>query len=263
MTRADISNITPQANRFCTDQWDHLGLTDTAPFQPPRLNGPSLFLPANVGGLGGVWGGVSIDPRSGHIFVNTDNVPAYSYIVPAKPADPLSGGGYKVEKPYTKFQDGAGMPCVQPPWAEMIAVDGNNGEVIWRKPLGDAEIYGAAGAHTGAPNLGGSLATGGGLVFIGATGLGYLGAVIDQPLLRAYDAKTGIELWNARLSSPAESNPMSFVGKSGRQYLVVAESGALRSDAEVALIAFALPRPSDVPVDLKPAPMPALRDVSH
>ena len=174
MTRADISTITPQANRFCTDQWDHLGLTDTAPFQPPRLNGPSLFLPANVGGLGGVWGGVSIDPRSGHIFVNTDNVPAYSYIVPAKPADPLSGGGYKVEKPYTKFQDGAGMPCVQPPWAEMIAVDGNNGEVIWRKPLGDAEIYGAAGAHTGAPNLGGSLATGGGLVFIGATGLGTL-----------------------------------------------------------------------------------------
>jgi quinoprotein glucose dehydrogenase len=112
-------------------------------------------------------------------------------------------------------------------------------------------------------NMGGSLATGGGLVFIGATGAGYYGRVIDQPVFRAYDARTGEEVWSTRLSSPAGSNPMSFVGKSGRQYVVVAASGAPRSDAEVALIAFALPRTGDVPVDLKPAPMPALRDGTH
>ncbi len=259
MTRGDISTITPEAFRACTDQWNRLGLQDTAPFTPPRLNGPSLFLPANVGGLGGVWGGVSIDPRTGFIFVNTNNVPAYSYIVPAAPSDPLSAGGYKVEKAYTKLQDPNGLPCVQPPWAEMIAVNGNTGEIAWRRPLGSAEIYGDIGAHTGATNLGGSLATAGGLVFIGATGLGFLGARQDQPVFRAYDSRTGKELWSARLSSPAESSPMSFVGKSGRQYVVIAASGAPREDAEVALIAFALPRPGDMPVDLKAAPMPAAR----
>ena len=263
MTRADISTVTSEANRFCTDKWNSLGLSDTAPFQPPRLDGPSLFLPANVGGLGGVWGGVSVDPNSGTIFVNTDNIPAYGYIVRAAPNDPQSAGGYKIDHAYTKFQDANGMPCVQPPWGEMIAVNGNTGEIAWRRPLGGAEIYGAVGAHTGAINLGGSLATGGGLVFIGATGTGYYGAVIDQPVFRAYDARTGEELWNVRLSSPAESNPMSFVGKSGRQYVVVAESGAPRPDAEVALIAFALPRPGDASMDLKPAPMPGLRDVPH
>jgi quinoprotein glucose dehydrogenase len=97
-------------------------------------------------------------------------------------------------------------------------------------------------------------------VFIGATGMGYYGAVTDQPVFHAFDARTGEELWNIRLSSPAGSDPMSFVGKSGRQYVVVATSGAARTDAEVSLIAFALPKPGDVPVDLKPAPMPALRD---
>jgi glucose dehydrogenase len=63
-------------------------------------------------------------------------------------------------------------------------------------------------------------------------------------------------LWSMRLSSPAQSNPMSFVGQNGRQYVVVAESGSKPAEAEVALVAFALPRAGDAPVDLKPAPAP-------
>jgi quinoprotein glucose dehydrogenase len=92
------------------------------------------------------------------------------------------------------------------------------------------------------------------LVFIGATGLGYLGATAEQPLFRAFDSRTGVELWNVRMSAPAEAGPMSFVGKTGRQYVVVASSGSSRPDGEVALIAFALPRLGDVPVDLHPQP---------
>jgi len=45
---------------------------------------------------------------------------------------------------------------------------------------------------------------------------------------------------------------MTFVGKNGRQYLVVGISG--RRDSDSALIAFALPRPGDPQLDLKPAP---------
>jgi quinoprotein glucose dehydrogenase len=253
MTRADLSAVTPEAHAFCTALWDRLGLVDTAPFQPPRLNGPSLMLPGNVGGLGGVWGGVSADPRSGTVFVNTNNLPAYGYIVPAAKDDPNSGGGYKIERAYTKLLDGNGLPCLQPPWGEMIAVDGKTGDIAWRRPLGSAEIYGAAGANTGLINMGGSLATGGNLVFIGATSLGWYGAKTYQPLLRAFDSRNGNELWSVRLSSPVEGNPMSFVGKSGRQYVVAPESGSASSKGEVALVAFALPRPGDADIDLKPA----------
>jgi quinoprotein glucose dehydrogenase len=54
MKRSDISTITPEAYRYCNELWSRLGLQDVVPFTPPRLNGPNLFLPANVGGLGGV-----------------------------------------------------------------------------------------------------------------------------------------------------------------------------------------------------------------
>jgi quinoprotein glucose dehydrogenase len=265
MTRADISTITPEAQRFCTDRWNRLGLQETQAFTPPRLDGPNLFLPSNIGGAGGVWGGVSIDPRTGFIFVNTNNMPAFSYIVPDDhSSDGLATGGYRVDQAYTKLLDPHGLPCVQPPWGELIAVDGNTGEIAWRRPLGSsAEVYGEVGAHTGMINLGGSLATAGGLVFIGATGLGYLDATIDQPIFHAFDSHTGVELWNARLSSPAEAGPMSFVGRSGRQFIVVASSGSSWPDGEAALIAFALPRAGDNPVDLKPAPTAAFNAIAR
>jgi glucose dehydrogenase len=262
MTRADISTITPETQRFCTDLWNRLGLQDIGPFAPPRLDGPSLFMPANVGGAGGVWGGVSIDPTTGYIFVSTNNLPAYAYIIADDGgSDALAVAGYRVDKAYTKLADQYGLPCVQPPWGELIAVNGNTGEIAWRRPLGGAEPYGDVGAHTGLVNLGGSLATAGGLVFIGATGLGYLGAKTDQPVFHAYDSRTGVELWSARMSSPAESAPMSFIGKSGRQYIVIAISGSPRADGEAALVAFALPRSGEEFVDLKPAPLAPQRSM--
>lgn len=260
VTRADITTITPESNRFCTDEWNRLGLIDTPPYLPPRLNGPNLYMPSNIGGAGGVWGGVSIDPLSGYVFVNTSNVPAYSYIVRADASDKISASGYKVERAYTKFLDQNGFPCIQPPWGELIAVNANTGEIAWRRPLGSAEKYGDVGAHTGMITMGGSLATAGELVFIGATSAGYSGAVVEQPEFRAFDSKTGQELWNVRLSSAAESSPMSYVGESGRQYVVVAESGSPRANAETALVAFALPRPGDPQIDLKPAPIDLLQN---
>ena len=260
MTRADISNVTPEAHAYCTALWDKLGLPNIAPFQPPRLGGPSLALPGNIGGLGGVWGGISADPRTGFVFVNTNNVAAYGYIVPAAKDDPNSGGAYKMDRAYTKFLDANGLPCQTPPWGEMIAVNANSGDIAWRRPLGAAEIYGSAGANTGLINMGGSLATGGDLVFIGATSMAWYGAKTYQPVLRAFDSRSGAELWSARLSSPVEGNPMSFVGRNGRQYVVAPESGSVSSNGEVALIAFALPRPGDISVDLKPAPVPVPRE---
>jgi len=48
------------------------------------------------------------------------------------------------------------------------------------------------------------------------------------------------------------SAPMTFVGRNGRQYLVVGISG--RKDSDSALIAFAQPRAGDPQIDLRPAP---------
>ena len=255
VARADITTITPEANRSCTDFWNRMGFQDTPVFTPPSLNAPNLFAPSNIGGLGGVWGGVSIDPVTGHIFVNVTNQVGYNRLVlDDGTSKGPSTSGIVTEEAFTKFLDPNGMPCIQPPWGEMVAVNGNTGDVLWRRTLGAAEIYGDIGAHTGLINLSGSMATAGGLVFIGATSQGFSQSQHDEPVLRALDAKTGIELWRGRLSAGLDSSPMTFVGKSGRQYVMAVSSG--RPDVDIALTAFAIPRPGEVPVDVHPAPMP-------
>ena len=254
VSRADITTITPQANRYCTDSWNRMGFVDTPVFTPPALTHPNLFVPSNIGGLGGVWGGVSIDPRSNSIFVNVTNQVGYNRLVPddGKQNGP-SASGIATQQAFTKWLDPNGLPCIQPPWGEMVAVNGNTGDVLWRTALGAAEVYGAAGAHTGMINLGGSLATAGGLVFVGATSMGYSQGQQDDPVLRALDSRTGLEVWRARLPAGVDASPMSFTGKSGRQYVVTAASG--RPDGGIALIAFALPRPGEKGVDIHPAPL--------
>ena len=256
VSRADISTITPEVNQFCTDSWNRLGFKDAPIYTPPSLTAPLLYSPTNAGGAGGIWGGVSIDPRTNYIFVNIANMANYVAIHPDdgtskdKSRGP-STGGYRTEEAFTKWLDPNGMPCIQPPWGEMVAVNGNTGEIAWRAPLGKAEVYGDAGAHTGMINYAGSIATAGNLIFVGGTTTN-TGNTSDDPAIRAYDSRTGVEVWEARISGGTKSNLMTFVGKSGRQYLIATAGG--RSDVDIEVDAFALPKPGEAPVDIHPAP---------
>ena len=134
MRRTDLSTITPQVQRYCAALWDRTGLRDTRAFEPPRLGGPNLMVPGNIGGAGGIWGGVSIDVRTNTIFVNTDNLPSYNYIVADPGKGPKTAAGHRVDRAYIKLTDPNGMPCIRPPWGEMIAVNGNTGDILWRRP---------------------------------------------------------------------------------------------------------------------------------
>ena len=94
---------------------------------------------------------------------------------------PLGGAYGRFWNPETR------IPCSAPPFGELVAVNANTGDVAWRVPLGIVEALEAKGIrNTGALNLGGSMATASGLVFIGATA---------DSRFRAFDAKTGKELW--------------------------------------------------------------------
>jgi quinoprotein glucose dehydrogenase len=116
----------------------------------------------------------------------------------------------------------------------------NRGEIVWRVPLGIVEELEARGVRrTGTQNLGGSIVTAGGLVFIAGT---------TDRRLRAFDARTGEELWRAELEANGHATPMTYRGrKSGRQYVVVAAGGGgfLRALSKVlsdTLVAYALPQ---------------------
>jgi quinoprotein glucose dehydrogenase len=161
---------------------------------------------------------------------------------------PDGKGGYKLEGAYGRFVDTKGWSCINPPWGELIAVNANTGDIAWRSPLGLADDFGEAGKKTGTANIGGSVATAGGLLFIGAT--------IDSRF-RAFDTHTGKEVWTVSLPAPASSTPITYRGKSGRQYVVIPDGGPgtlgvpgkFASYREI-LIAYALPKPGEVAADL-------------
>ena len=249
VTKDDITTMSPESHDFCLAQWDKLQMHNEGPYTPVSIKGTTLFAPGTSGG--GNWGGVSTDPRQGYFFSNVTNGPTTSRMVPD------GAGGYKLEGAYGRFVDAKGWPCINPPWGELIAVNVNTGDIAWRTPLGSADDLGEAGKKTGTANLGGSVATAGGLVFIGAT--------VDSRF-RAFDSRTGKELWTVSLPAPAVSTPMTYRGKSGRQYVVIPDGGPATigmpgrfSSFHEVLIAYALPRPGEASVDLSqfaPIPMP-------
>jgi glucose dehydrogenase len=127
------------------------------------------------------------------------------------------------------------VPCSAPPFGELVAVDVNRGEIAWKVPLGFVESLKAKGfANTGTLNIGGSIATASGLIFIGAT--------IDCRF-RAFDSRTGKQFWETELDACAHTVPMTFLGKDNRQYVVVAAGGGsyLGATPGSKIVAFALP----------------------
>jgi quinoprotein glucose dehydrogenase len=209
-------------------------------FTPPSVRG-TLVVPGNVGGLH--WGGVAFAREQGLLIAPTNRLVALARLVPQAEV-----AGYRKEHPdrETTRQRGApyamsriflrapsGLPCNPPPFGTLSAVDVRTGMIRWEVPLGQLPFPGAR-PEWGSVNLGGPLATGGGLVFIGAS--------VD-PALRAFDAATGALLWKGTLPASARSVPMSFQGPSGKQYVVIAAGGhdPAFGPLDNAVVAFRLP----------------------
>ncbi|HJZ70724.1 MAG TPA: pyrroloquinoline quinone-dependent dehydrogenase [Vicinamibacterales bacterium] len=238
----DIATVTPELEAACRKLIE--GVQLGGPYLPVSYNRLRLQFPGNHGGVN--WGGVSFNPQLGYLFVNTNEVGQLSGLRDrdmnqSGPAQ-AEGTGNRVDPdgPYRgvpgggRFRDNASnMMCQQPPWGQLTAVDVNTGEFVWRVPLGITEGLPPDKQKTGRPGNGGTIATAGGLVFVGAT---------DDGRFRAFDAKTGKELWTYTLPGAAEATPMTYEGRDGRQYVAVtatgggAFGGALTGDS---LIAFA------------------------
>ena len=225
------------------------GLRNEGIFTPPSLEG-TLARPSNIGGAH--WGGVAYDPEREIVVVPVNTIAAIVQLIPADSMpralhQESSRLGYELNRmegtPYFMRRrlllSPSRVPCTPPPFGKLVAVSLRTGRRLWDVPLGspDALLPSAgqgAGAELGSPNLGGPIATAGGLVFIAAT--------LDRHL-RAFDIDTGKELWRAALPAGAKATPMTFRGKDGRQYVVIAAGGdgAVFGKGDN-LLAFALPR---------------------
>ena len=243
MTPADIATITPELEAECKKLLE--GVQIGGPYLPPGYNRLRLSFPGNHGGVN--WGGMSFNPQLGYLFVNTNEMGQLSGL---RDRDPKSGGraqasgvGNRVhpDGPYESVPGGGrfkfqNLYCQQPPWGQLTAVDVNTGEFVWRSTLGVTDSLPPDKQNTGRPGNGGSIATAGGLVFIGAT---------DDARFRAFDAKTGKEVWTHKLGGAANATPSTYLGKDGRQYVVVTSTGGGFFEAPLtddSIMAFALPK---------------------
>jgi quinoprotein glucose dehydrogenase len=133
-----------------------------------------------------------------------------------------------------------GMPCNKPPWGMMVAVDLKAGKILWQSPVGTVEDRAPLGMafSWGTPLVSGLVITAGGLAFTGAM----------DAYLRAFDAKTGEELWQGRLPVPGVANPMSYLWK-GEQYVAIAAGGHSEAGTSIgdSVVAFRLARPGEAP----------------
>jgi quinoprotein glucose dehydrogenase len=231
MTREDVSKISPEAMKDCQAQYDKA--VQEGP-NTPYLMVPSLVFPSSEGG--GSWSGASFNPETGVIFVNTRSLGTMGVLQPMMSSGLLPS--YAKRK--IAFDDKDGYPCSAPPWGELMAIDANTADVIWRVPLGEYKELTAKGIpNTGTPNAGGPVITASGVLFIGAT---------SDLMFRAFDARTGKQLWSTQLSNNSVDTPMTYQGKNGKQYVAAVVSSGLDNFNKPAvaagtnqIVVFALP----------------------
>ncbi len=242
-------DTSPQHVAECQALWDKSGgFHNEGPFTPwlfhedgapPRS---SVQFPGAGGGVN--WGGPAADPRTGMVFFNSRDSSLVGWIERKKPGlnygrntegstQPYDRASVNGPGPYFGFtaplRDDAGrtvanLPCWRPPWGRLVAVNANTGDVVWDVRLGLTEGLPEEKRLTGNSGSAGPSVTAGGLVFVGAT---------SDRRLRAFDTKTGEELWSTRLQGQVNANPMIYRGRSGKQFVAAVATNTL--------VAFALP----------------------
>jgi membrane-bound PQQ-dependent dehydrogenase (glucose/quinate/shikimate family) len=250
LKEADMWGITPFdqiACRILFRQARYDGM-----YTPPRL-GKTIRYPGELGGVD--WGSVAVDQKRGLLIVNSNHmadldelitraqaekeglVPKLTPKTHSAPGGPMAGTPYAVH--WGPMLSKQGVPCQRPPYGYLTAIDLKTRQVVWSHPLGDARNSGPFGKSLGlpiplgAPNIGGSVATGGGVIFIAAT---------QDEMFRAIDARNGKVLWQTKLPAAGHATPMTYLGRDGRQYVVIAAGGrSLKDKGGDHFVAFRLP----------------------
>jgi quinoprotein glucose dehydrogenase len=245
----DAEDTTPEHAQACRAMWDkaggYLNFGMFTPFMHHQAGTPPRSTIQLPGGTGGVnWGGAAADPTTGIVYVNAQDTSLVGWVERKESAESYSFDANDTDQPYDRASvDGKGpffsfsapisgqydaqgrgvgpsAPCYKPPWGELVAVDANTGQIKWSVPLGVMDELPEGKRLVGNSGSAGPTVTGGGLVFVGAT---------NDRRFRAFDSATGQQLWEAQLRANANANPMTYRGRSGKQYVAINAGGTIVS----------------------------------
>lgn len=251
LRETDMWGMTPFDQLWCRIQFKKLRYDGD--FTPPNTS-KSLQYPGFFGGMN--WGSAAIDEATGTLIVNDMQMPQVVQLIPRAETEHLlavqkagsaahAGLSEQIGTPFGAdkymFLSPLGVPCKQPPYGTLSAIDLHTRQLLWQVPMGTVRDTGPFGIKThvpmpvGMPTLGGPMVTRAGLVFYAGT---------QDYYLRALDVATGKELWKGRLPVGGQATPMTYVSPaSGKQYVLISAGGARDSpDRGDYIIAYALPR---------------------
>jgi glucose dehydrogenase len=220
------ADTTPEHAKACSELVaKNGGVYNAGPFTPWRYRPdgvpppPALNFPGTLGGPN--WGGTAFDPASRYLFAVTQDVGALGWI------EKSSAGRYDKVTPErqgpgrgnfdVRIAD-ASLPCQKPPWGRLIAVNSSTGDIAWQVPLGMTDALPPGKQLTGRPALAGAIVTAGGVLFIAST---------DDNRFRAFELKTGKELWATRLPRRGNADPITYEGTNRKQYVAVVATDTL------------------------------------
>ncbi|ADU69149.1 membrane-bound PQQ-dependent dehydrogenase, glucose/quinate/shikimate family [Pantoea sp. At-9b] len=233
LTEKSMWGITPFDQMSCRIDFRTLRY-DGNPWTPATEQG-SLIFPGNIGVFN--WGSVAVDPQR-QLLIAAPVRLAYKYtLIKRTPQTATERMFTKDGQPYwnenfhgdyaihiQQLASDLGIPCIAPPWGRMVGVDLKSGKTEWLRRVGTTKNLNTSflpgrfpiGFPMGMVAHGGPLVTAGDLVFHGATA---------DNFFRAYDSTTGELLWQTELSAGAQATPATFMGKDGKQYVVIAAGG--------------------------------------
>ena len=199
------------------------------PYTPPTERG-TIVKPGYSGGAN--WWGAAVDPENGHLYV--PSWAAFSMAAMRK-QDPDKAVTYapvgNAGATLAGVAGPRGLPLFKPPYSSITAYDMNRAEKLWSVPHGDGPRDHSELKALNLPPLGGFEKPGGPLL---TKTLLFIGQGLISAKFRAFDKKTGEEVWEIDLPAKSSAAPITYL-LGGKQYIVVAVGGGDEPDGLVAL----------------------------
>jgi quinoprotein glucose dehydrogenase len=256
LKESDLIDFTPELRKQAIDLLKNSKLRYGVIYTPLSLaNAPdgtsgTIQLPGAGGGAN--WWGASADPETGFVYVSSVTSPYLGALTknapPATPPAPgaLPGFDYRTgganPMPTIPNPSGAqgarGLSILKPPYGRITAYDMNQGTIAFQIPNGATPE--AVKTHPALQGLN-----------IGRTGNNrQVGIMVTKtllfagdgtdPMLNAYDKKTGALIAQLPMTGMQTGLPMTYI-HNGRQFILVAVGPSGGSQGPRELLAFAIP----------------------